>query len=224
MAIESNRDLPLVSLNLNDIETLFDYISQRVKNGRPKAPVVLSVAINTVTFDSLDKAKQFIKHYDSTYGGEGKSFAEKIHTLKLEAKCYDHDLTDYRMRGYRDIEVTVEENKVHTMVYCQDNVSTYRPTTWVTQESKALEGFLLQFSKPAQLPISRIVGLSGSGLTIAGGLAAGILLNPILIPIAVFGAGMALLTMKFSKGEITNNINFLPAPERNTDVLVNVVR
>lgn len=220
MTIKSNPDLPLVRMNLQEIEETLNYMVGVVTHHKAKKKAKVGITLNSTEFDSVENAKKFILHYDATYNNTLQSFAEKIVNIKLEATCNDFDEDSYRDRSYRNMEVTVRDNQVRTMVYGDNNTD----VSWVHQQAELFDAHMRQYAIPAAPKAIKVVGLSGAGLIAVSGLVAGLLVSPLFLPVIVVGGAIAFASHKTTQGKIASQISFLPAPARNADVLVNVAR
>lgn len=221
MSIRVNTELPLVRLNLHDIEYILDLMIKEVTLHNAKKKARISIQLNTTEFESIVLAQKFIAHYDATYSHDGKSFAENLKKIKISVACHDHDEADYRKRGYRTLDIEVTESSVKTTSYGDSKTS----EMWVIQQGEILDALIRQYAiTTAPVKVLKVVGLSTSGMLVVGGLAAGIFVTPFLLPLVALGGLSALVSMKATAGKTQSSITFLPPPARDTDVLVNVAR
>jgi hypothetical protein len=207
-------------MSLQEIEETLNYMAGAVTLHKSKKKAKIGITLNSTEFDSIEKAKKFIAHYDSNYSHSGQSFADKIVNIKLEAKCTDADEDSYRDRGYRNMEVDIRENQVRTMVYGDNNTD----VSWVHGQAELFDAHMRQYALPVAAKAVKVVGLSSAGLISVGGLVAGLLISPFFLPVIVVGGAIAFASHKTTQGKIISKVSFLPAPERNADVLVNVAR
>lgn len=221
MSIRVNTELPLVRLNLHDIERILDLMIKEVTLHDTKKKAKVSIHLNTTEFETIQQAQKFIAHYDATYNSEAKSFGDKLKKFSISVACHDQDVDDYRKRGYRTLDIEVTESSVKTTSYGDSKTS----GMWVIQQGEFLDGLIRQYAvTTAPVKALKVVGLSTSGLIIAGGTVAAILVTPLLLPVALVGVAGMFASMQATKGKTQSSITFLPPPARDTGVLVNVAR
>lgn len=211
-----------LNLNLDDITAILDYMAEQVTLGDPKRKASISVSLNGTSYESIAAAKKWIGIYEDKYAHRG-AFVDQMRSLELEVKCVDSHVKDWMLRGYRKLGLEINNHQNRIICYSDDRVGS--PGFNVEAIGNLFLAYLKQYQlKTPPVKAVKVVGLSTAGLMAVGGLLGGILITPFALPVIVVGGAIAATSLIVGNRKFSNNISFLPAPVRNTDVLVDVVR